>query len=296
MTHGGRRRLSGSTKSLCRPSSSTCSASPRSRCAAFTSTSARRFSTTERCSRSIATAVESPGASPVGVAGLWRRSIWAAASAFLTSRANRSSTSNASAGKCASWSTTWGATPRSRARASCSNRGLSGRGGGDLRGASARRQEIAREKFIVLDGGMNHHLARREPRAVIKRNFPIAVLNKLDRRRTRKSMSSPALHAARRAGQRSALPVVERGVSSECSSRCVRAERQPGAVPEPSGSRRGAGVGRAARLIRETTKIDRSRPPAHALPERAQQRLFGLGDDNRPRLRRLLQNHATATS
>jgi diaminopimelate decarboxylase len=37
-------------------------------------------------------------------------------------------------------------------------------------------------KFIVLDGGMNHHLAASGNLGqVIKRNFPIAVLNKLDR-------------------------------------------------------------------------------------------------------------------
>jgi diaminopimelate decarboxylase len=38
------------------------------------------------------------------------------------------------------------------------------------------------KKFVVLDGGMHHHLAASGNLGqVIKRNFPIAVLNKLDR-------------------------------------------------------------------------------------------------------------------
>lgn len=38
------------------------------------------------------------------------------------------------------------------------------------------------KKFLVLDGGMNHHLAASGNLGqVLKRNFPIAVLNKLDR-------------------------------------------------------------------------------------------------------------------
>ena len=38
------------------------------------------------------------------------------------------------------------------------------------------------KKFLVLDGGMNHHLAASGNLGqVIKRNFPIAILNKLDK-------------------------------------------------------------------------------------------------------------------
>ena len=38
------------------------------------------------------------------------------------------------------------------------------------------------KKFLVLDGGMNHHLAASGNLGqVIRRNFPIAILNKLDR-------------------------------------------------------------------------------------------------------------------
>jgi diaminopimelate decarboxylase len=37
------------------------------------------------------------------------------------------------------------------------------------------------KKFLILDGGMNHHLAASGNLGqVIKRNFPIAILNKLD--------------------------------------------------------------------------------------------------------------------
>jgi diaminopimelate decarboxylase len=37
-------------------------------------------------------------------------------------------------------------------------------------------------KYLILDGGMNHHLAASGNLGqVIKRNFPIAILNKLDR-------------------------------------------------------------------------------------------------------------------
>jgi diaminopimelate decarboxylase len=41
------------------------------------------------------------------------------------------------------------------------------------------------KKFVILDGGMNHHLAASGNLGqVIKRNFPVAVVNKLDHRQT----------------------------------------------------------------------------------------------------------------
>jgi len=41
------------------------------------------------------------------------------------------------------------------------------------------------KKFLILDGGMNHHLAASGNLGqVIKRNFPIAVLNKVDQTQT----------------------------------------------------------------------------------------------------------------
>jgi diaminopimelate decarboxylase len=41
------------------------------------------------------------------------------------------------------------------------------------------------KKFIILDGGMNHHLAASGNLGqVIKRNFPIAILNKMDQKPT----------------------------------------------------------------------------------------------------------------
>ena len=41
------------------------------------------------------------------------------------------------------------------------------------------------KKFLILDGGMNHHLAASGNLGqVIKRNFPIAILNKVDQKPT----------------------------------------------------------------------------------------------------------------
>ena len=41
------------------------------------------------------------------------------------------------------------------------------------------------KKFLILDGGMNHHLAASGNLGqVIKRNFPIAILNKVDQTQT----------------------------------------------------------------------------------------------------------------
>ena len=143
---------------------------------------------------------------------------------------------------------------RSPARASCSSpvaissprQGSTWRGCVDIKTSRGKT-------FVVLDGGMHHHLAASGNLGqVIKRNFPIAVLTKLDRDRERgRRRRRPPLHAARRSRPRRPAPR-GRGRRSrrDLPVRRLRAERQPGRVPEPSLPRRGAGTEGATRIIR----------------------------------------------
>jgi diaminopimelate decarboxylase len=69
------------------------------------------------------------------------------------------------------------------------------------------------KKFIVLDGGMHHHLAASGNLGqVIKRNFPIAVLNKLGRKADEEvDVVGPLCTPLDVLGRRVALPLVEEG-------------------------------------------------------------------------------------
>jgi len=68
-------------------------------------------------------------------------------------------------------------------------------------------------KFIVLDGGMNHHLAASGNLGqVIKRNFPIAVVNKLDRKEYEEvDVVGPLCTPLDVLGRGVPLPVVDEG-------------------------------------------------------------------------------------
>jgi diaminopimelate decarboxylase len=69
------------------------------------------------------------------------------------------------------------------------------------------------KKFIILDGGMNHHLAASGNLGqVIKRNFPIAILNKVDHKQTeRVDVVGPLCTPLDVLGREIDLPVAEVG-------------------------------------------------------------------------------------
>ena len=69
------------------------------------------------------------------------------------------------------------------------------------------------KKFVILDGGMNHHLAASGNLGqVIKRNFPIAILNKMDQKPTeRVDVVGPLCTPLDVLGREVDLPVAEVG-------------------------------------------------------------------------------------
>ena len=84
------------------------------------------------------------------------------------------------------------------------------------------------KKFLILDGGMNHHLAASGNLGqVIKRNFPIAVLNKMGAEHKPKRLMLSALLYSPRCSceERLIFPVGSWRSGWRISIRCLRSNR-----------------------------------------------------------------------